>query len=211
MNNLLGTIIKGGYIMIPIGICSVAALTVLIERLIRLRRSRVIPDDFLLDARRLLLKSHYEEVLTLCREASHAVARLLEVAVARRDLSRDEIREALVGAGKEQSFKLERFFTLLATVAGISPLLGLLGTVVGMIRVFHDISIVGVGNPTALSNGISEALITTAAGLMVGIPALIAYNYLQKRADILVLEMERLAMEFLEIVKHPKEKSSIEF
>ncbi|MFQ6111736.1 MAG: MotA/TolQ/ExbB proton channel family protein, partial [Nitrospinota bacterium] len=138
---------------------------------------------------------------TLCRRNSSAMTRVLQAAIVNYDQDKNEIKDIIEDAGRQEVPGLERYLNVLGTIASISPLLGLLGTVAGMIRVFNVITQEGVGHPNQLAGGISEALITTAAGLAVAIPALVFHNYFTSKAEGLVLEMEKYSLRMLDILK----------
>jgi biopolymer transport protein ExbB len=197
--------IQGGPLMWPLAICSIIGLTVTIERLITLRRSMVVPKKFLAAVKQLVIEGKTSAALELCGETWQPVARVVEAGLVRRKLPREWIREGIESAGKEEAVHLEKHIPVLATIAGVSPLIGLLGTVTGMIWVFREIAVHGVGNAAALSGGISQALLTTAAGLIVGIPFLVAHHYLTQRCNRLIGEMERHSMELLELLSLDEE------
>jgi biopolymer transport protein ExbB len=192
---------RGGVLMLPILLCSVLALGIVIERLFNLRKKRVVRDDVMEGVESMLRENQISEAGMLCRRNSSSMSRILLVALLNHKKDRSEIKELIEDAGRQEIPNLERYLNLLGTIAGIAPLLGLLGTVAGMIRVFDVISAAGVGHPNALAGGISEALITTAAGLTVAIPALVFHSYFVNKADSLVLEMEKHSMRLLSILK----------
>ena len=194
-------IMRGGVLMAPILFCSVLALGIVIERLFNLRAKRVIRDGEIEEVESMIREERISEANMLCRRSPSAMSRILLVALLNHDKDRAEIKELIEDAGRQEIPTLERYLGILGTIAGITPLLGLLGTVAGMIRVFDVISKAGVGQPHALSGGISEALITTAAGLTVAIPALVFHSYFVSKADGLVLQMEKHSLRLLEILK----------
>ncbi len=191
----------GGLLMIPIVFCSVVALGIVIERLFNLRASRIIRTDVMEEVESMLRERRIPDASMILRRTSSVLSRILLVAILNHEKDRAEIKELIEDAGRQEIPVLERYLNLLGTLAGITPLLGLLGTVTGMIRVFEVISAAGVGHPTALAGGISEALITTAAGLTVAIPALVFHSYFVNKADSMVLEMEKHSLRLLEILK----------
>jgi len=194
-------IAKGGYLMIPILICSVISLAIIIERFVNLREDKVIPKDFFNRIKGLLLEGHINEVLSICSKSNKPIAKIIEAGIMKYYFGRDEIKEAIEDAGRYEIAYLEKYLNILNTIAGVTPLLGLLGTVWGMIKVFNVISAQGVGQDYRLmAVGISEALITTAAGLAVAIPALVFHNIFSERADRLILKMEKSSMELTEIL-----------
>lgn len=184
------TLNQGGITMIPLAACSVLALWVILERAWNLRRDRVVrPEivgaiDGLRDAGDL---AHAREV---CRRYPGPFSTIVQVALDNHAENREEIRERVEVQGRQEIAALERGLGALETVAGIAPLLGLLGTVLGMIEVFEIVSRQGAGQAQSLSGGIAEALITTATGLFIGIPALVFYNYFTGKAERLVLDIE---------------------
>lgn len=188
---------QGGWTMVPLGLCSVAALAVIVERAFALRRHRVI------DPRVAQLVQDYDgeaaaaPALAMCRRAHGPFARVVEEVIRGRNLDHFQLIETMQSMGRRQLSHMERGLTLLEIIAGVSPLLGLLGTVLGIVTVFGAISVSGVGNPQALSAGISKALITTVAGLTIAIPALTAHGLLSKRVDDLAAEMQERATSFI--------------
>jgi len=198
---MLDTFQRGGILMYIIAACSVIALAIFLERLWSLQRSKVVPGSFVQKVRDLVSKGKASEALILCQNHPSSVAAVFASGLKRIKDTRAVIKESLEEVGRHEAASLERFIGVLGTVAAISPLLGLLGTVTGMIRVFQDITTRGVGNPADLASGIWEALITTAYGLVVAIPTLVAYRYLSSRADRLVLEMEEDALELIDVIE----------
>lgn len=195
---MLEIIKAGGWLMAPIVLCSLLSLAIFCERLWALRRDRIVPKALVgqvwqwhqkgsLDARNLeTLRDH------------SPLGRVLVAGLAKRHLDRAAVREGIEDAGRHVVHDLERYLNTLGTIAAISPLLGLLGTVIGMIRVFVAITAAGVGDPGVLASGISEALITTAAGLSVAIPSLIFYRYLKGKVEALVVGMEEQAITLMD-------------
>ena len=190
----------GGWLMLPIIGCSVLALAIVIERCWSLRRDRVLPRHLVAEVwNKLKANAMDAEAIRKLRQHS-PLGRVLAAGVVNRHLSREIMMESIEDAGRHEAHSLERYLNTLGTIAAISPLLGLLGTVVGMIDVFGTISSQGVGNAPALAGGISQALITTAAGLVVAIPSLMAYRYLRGRVDELVVDMEQQALKLVEAI-----------
>lgn len=191
-------ILAGGPVMWPIILCSVLAAAIVLERLWSLQQKRIIPRELTervwkLVETRTLNDRHIE---ALARNSP--LGRVLAAGLANRHKGREIMKEAIEDTGRHVVHELERFLNPLATIAAISPLLGLLGTVIGMILAFQAISHEGVGDPQVLSGGIGQALITTAAGLIVAIPALIGYRYLRGLVDFLVIEMEKEAIKLVQ-------------
>ncbi len=191
---------KGGFFMVPILLCSVAALAIFVERLWSLRRGRVVPADLVRRAEALVADRDLAAAAELLRRSPAAVARVLAVGVRVAGERRDVMKEHLEEAGRQEAAGLERFVDTLGTIAGVSTLLGLLGTISGMIEIFSVISTQSVVDPATLAGGISEALVTTLAGLSVAIPTVVMHRYLLNKANALTLEMERLCTRFMDLL-----------
>jgi biopolymer transport protein ExbB len=194
----------GGPVMIPIGLGSIIALAIFLERLWSLQRNAVLPPGLVDKVDQQLADGKTEEALAACKERPSALGRVLEVAVTHRDEPRELIQQRLEDKGRYEGTRLERYVEAVGTIAQLEPLLGLLGTVTGMIKVFQQVvatSEHGAVDPGQLAAGIWEALITTAAGLIIGIPVLIAHRYLQSRANRLLMEMEQGATRVLDRLK----------
>lgn len=195
---MLEIVRSGGWLMLPIILASIIAAGIIIERLWSLQGRKVVPEHLVAKVWHLLKSGELgeEEVRNLYR--SSPLGRLLATGLLYRDRPRELVKEMVEDAGRHVAHELERYLNTLGTIAAISPLMGLLGTVVGMIEVFSVITVQGVGNPGALASGISQALITTAAGLIVAIPALIGYRYLRGRVNEHVVRMEQEAIKLVE-------------
>jgi biopolymer transport protein ExbB len=197
----------GGWLMLPIIVCSVVALAIIVERIWSLQMRRVLPKHLVAQVWR------WEKVHQLNGEnlrdlqASSPLGSILAAGILTRYQSRDVMKESIEDTGRHIVHELERYLNTLGTIAAITPLLGLLGTVIGMIKVFATITTQGVGNPGALAGGISEALLTTAAGMSVAIPTLMFYRYFRGRVRMLVLRMEQEAMTMVEIMHGQREGS----
>ncbi|RMD77864.1 MAG: MotA/TolQ/ExbB proton channel family protein [Gammaproteobacteria bacterium] len=192
--------------MLPILACSVVAVAIIAERAYALRRARICPRHLVNQVWRWLQEGHLDGQRLALLRASSPLGRVLAAALVNRHHSREIMKEAVEEAGQHVVLELERYLNTLGTIASITPLLGLLGTVIGMIQVFTVITTHGVGNPASLAGGISQALITTAAGLSVAIPALMFYRYFQRRVDELVLAMEQEALKMVEILHGERER-----
>jgi biopolymer transport protein ExbB len=184
------TLIQGGITMIPLAACSVLALWIILERSWKLRRPLVVVPEIVNVIDSLRDPADITRARDVCRRYPGPFSTIVQVALDNHAESRDEIRERVETQGRQEIASLERGLGALETVAGIAPLLGLLGTVLGMIEVFDIISRQGAGQAQSLSGGIAEALITTATGLFIGIPALVFYNYFTGKAERLVLDIE---------------------
>ena len=199
--SLFSILAKGGWLMIPIVIFSFVAIGIFIERLLVLRKSRINLNAFLLKLRQQIVNKDMDSALSLCSNTDSPISRVLEIGIKKHTQSRSEIKDAIESAGRAEIYQLEKGFGALATLAGVAPLTGFLGTVTGMIRAFMRIQELGGNvNATVLAGGIWEALITTAAGLVVGILTLLAYNYLVSRVEHSVFEMELSSSNLLELL-----------
>ncbi len=194
-------VVKGGWLMVPIGVCSIIALGIVIERLISLRYSRVLSENLLIQIENLLRERKIHESTHLCKRFPSPLTRILLSAILNHDKEKNELKEIIEDAGRHEVPMLEKHLTILGTISVITPLIGLLGTVWGMIQVFDQIAVHGVGNPANLAGGIYQALITTAAGLTVGIPALVFNNYFQSKSDSMIIELEKISIKMLNIIK----------
>ena len=195
----------GGWLMVPILLCSVTATAIVIERFWALRRSVIMPDNLVTQIWQLSRHRQLnDERITEIREGS-ALGRMLAAGLINRFHSREVMKEAIQDTGRQVVADLERYLNTLGTIAAVTPLLGLLGTVIGMIDVFGVIVQAGVGNPGVLAGGISKALITTAAGLSVAIPALMFHRYFNGRVDKIIIGMEEQALRLIEVMKGERE------
>jgi biopolymer transport protein ExbB len=197
----------GGWLMLPIIVFSIAALAIIIERFWSLQRQRVIPDKLV---NRIWGWAQANELTTAriheLREGS-PLGRVLAAALVNSNQAREVMKDSIEDTGRHVVHDLQKFLNSLGTIAAVSPLLGLLGTVLGMIKVFSVITNVGVGNPGELAGGISQALITTAAGLAVAIPSLIFYRYFRGKIDELVVEMEQEALKLVDGIHAQRERT----
>lgn len=195
---------KGGPVMYPIILCSVLALAIVIERFYHLYKARIDTKDFMNNVEITIKRNRIAEAIKICDKTPGPISRIVKACILKHDRPRQEIRESIEDAGHQEVPRLEKHLSLLATIAHISPLLGLLGTVTGMVRAFQIIQEKSVSfnpvSPGDLAGGIWEALLTTVAGLIVAIPTVVAYNYLVSRVDEFVLEMERSAAEVMNIL-----------
>jgi biopolymer transport protein ExbB len=199
---MLEIVQAGGWLMVPIIAGSIAVVAILLERLWTLQERRVLPPQVTAQVWEWVQNGQLDPEHVQRLHQSSPLGQVLATGLSYRHASREVLKEAIEDAGRHVAHELERYLNPLGTIAAVSPLLGLLGTVSGMIRAFTAITTQGVGNPTVLAGGISEALITTAAGLAVAIPALIAYRYLRRRVDSLVVMIEKEAIRFIEALLH---------
>ena len=204
---------KGGPIMWPILLCSVIAFAIVIERLIRLRQEQIDTKSFMEQISKSIKRNKIMEALDLCDRTGGPIATILKAGILKHDRVRSEVREAIEDAGIHELPRLERNLPVLATVAHIAPLLGLLGTVTGLVKAFQVIETKATAlnpvNPGDLAGGIWEALLTTVFGLVVAIPTLVAYNYLVSRVDGFVLDMERSATDLINILGEKREDDAV--
>jgi biopolymer transport protein ExbB len=191
---------RGGVVMYAIALCSVVGLAVFLERMWALQRVKVLPRGLMAKIRELLAKGALDDALLLCEQSRTSVGGIFRAVLKYADEPLPVVKEAAEEAGRQEAARLERFVGALGTVASVGPLLGLLGTVTGMIAVFQRVAETGVGNPLDMAQGIWEALLTTAFGLAVGIPALLAHRFTLSRVDTLVLELEEEALGLLELL-----------
>jgi biopolymer transport protein ExbB len=186
----------GGPFMVPIIICSIAAVGILLERLWTLQRKRVLPQELLKRVSQLADANQVNAKVIEALEKNSPLGRVLAAALANRDRGRQIMMERVEDTGRHVVHELERFLNTLGTIASISPLLGLLGTVTGIIRAFTAVQMGGMGDARMLAGGISEALICTAGGLAVAIPSFAAYRYLRGKVERIVIDMEKVAVKF---------------
>ncbi len=191
-------VLAGGWLMLPLILCSLAVLIIVIERTIALRASKVAPDNLLNKVWQWLKQRDVTAEKLLELRNSSPLGRILAAGLTNSGHGREVMRDSIEEAATQVVHKLERYLSPLGTIAAISPLIGLLGTVVGMIKVFTAIMLEGAGNASILAGGISEALITTATGLGVAIPALVAHRYFERRVDSLVVTMEDQAIKLID-------------
>ncbi len=196
---------SGGWLMLPILFCSILAMAITAERFWSLRESRVAPGHLLGEVWALVQAGTLSPEKMALIKRSTALGRIISAGLANSKHGREIMKESIQETASQAVHELERFLNPLATIAGVAPLLGLLGTVVGMIKVFNEIMIQGTGNASVLAGGISEALITTAAGLCVAIPALVMHRYFSRRVDSLVVRMEQEAIKLVEVVHGDRE------
>ena len=197
---MIDLIEKGGIVMYPIFLCSIVALAVFIERLLVLRRKRIIPGEFVQAIEAQITAQDIKGAMAMCEKDDSSISNIFLSGLKNAGKGMWLVKEAIEERGGRESIILEKRVGILSTIAQLSPLLGLLGTVSGMIKTFNVISLQGVGNPTMLAGGISEALITTATGLCVAIPALVCYRIVKDKADSLIFEMEENSVRIIELL-----------
>ena len=190
----------GGWLMIPILLCSIIAAGISVERLWTLRAEQVAPSDLLAQVWIWIRDNEMDNDRLRAVKSNSPLGQILAVGITSHRLGREVMKESIEEVANHVVHELERYLNTLGTVAAITPLLGLLGTVIGMIKVFTAIQLEGTGNAVVLAGGISEALITTAAGLTVAIPSLFFHRYFQRKIDELVIYMEQEALKLVEVL-----------
>lgn len=199
--NIYDFYMKGGFFMHPILLCSIISLAIFMERLWSFRRSKVIPESLLPKVEKFVREGRHNEAVGLCKLDNSSMARILMVGLKNAGKKREYVKEVMQEVGGREAMYLERYLEALSTIAGVSTLLGLLGTIQGMIMIFSIIATETTVNPQSLAGGISTALNTTAFGLVVAIPTTIFYKYLLGKAETMIVEMEEGATHIVEILK----------
>jgi len=206
--NLLEIFMKGGVVMWFILTCSVIGLAVVIDRFFVIRRAKINIPAFMVRLRGLIKKKDISGAVSVCMEEKSPIANIVRKGLKKYRFGHDRVKEAIENAGKQEVIKLEKGLPVLATVAGIAPLLGFLGTVTGMISAFMTIKdLAGSANPSDLAGGIWEALLTTAFGLIVGIPALAFYNYFVSAVNRMVSDMETVANDVVDTIQDASDEA----
>jgi biopolymer transport protein ExbB len=194
---MLDFLAKTGILVYPLGLCSLLAATITVERVWALRRSRVLPREILEVVGAARPGRDLSLAIEVCRRNPGVFADVMRAGLEQASQPWEQMRDALLDTGRQRTPVLERHLVWLSTIAQAAPLLGLLGTVFGMIRMFAAMSVSGLGDPNAISAGISEAMFTTAIGLVIGIPTLVAHNLIAARAEALIAEIEAQATQLL--------------
>ena len=205
---MLELIEAGGWLMVPIILCSIIALAIIVERAWALQRTRICPRNLVNQIWQWARSRELDATRIATLRSSSPLGHVLAAGLVNIHHDRAIMKEAIEETGRQVVMELERYLNTLGTIASISPLLGLLGTVFGMIKVFTNISTGGLGNTGAMAGGISEALITTAAGLSVAIPSLMFYRYFRGRVDELVCTMEAESLKMVEVLHGERERDS---
>lgn len=209
--DLLSIFLKGGWVMYFILLCSIIAVAVVIEKFIVLRKAKINVPAFLIKIRTLLKKKDIEGAINFCMQERTPVSNIVRKGLRKFRFGHQRVVEAIESAGRQEIGKLEKGLSILATISGIAPLLGFLGTVTGMINAFMKIQeLQGSANPADLAGGIWEALITTAFGLIVGIPALAFYNYFVNAINKLVMDIELITNDIIDVLDDTSKHGSIE-
>jgi biopolymer transport protein ExbB len=199
---------SGNVMMIPLGVCSLVGLAVFLERVLALRHNSIVYPEIEQVVATLDASPDFGVAMAILDRKPGPFATIVRAGL---DHASDDwtiTRDVLQEAGRQEAVRISKNLNVLETVAAVAPLLGLLGTVTGMIRVFAVVNQAGLGDPEVLSGGISEAMITTAAGLMIGIPTMVAYNWLRSRADNIIFELEQNATTLLNSLRRRKQKGA---
>ena len=202
--NFIELSVKGGPVIIPILLCSIIGVYVFIERYLTLQKASKIDENFMPGIKDHVMNGNIAAAKALCKQTNSPIARMIEKGIDRIGKPLRDIEASIENVGKMELFKLERGVGILATVAGLAPMLGFFGTVTGMVRAFYQMA--NAGNNISvelLSGGIYEALVTTVFGLGVGIPALVCYNWLIGMIEKIVNKMEANSIEFIDLLQEP--------
>ncbi len=203
--SVLDLAIKGGIMMIPLALMWLAAIYLFIERLLTINKANIDAEPFMNKVKELVLKNDFNGARLLCVQSGTPVARMIEKGVSRIGSPLKNIEASIENVGKLEIFKLEKNLSTLATISGAAPMIGFLGTVIGMVEAFISISQEeGSVSPKLLSSGIYTAMVTTVAGLIVGILAYLAYNYLVTRVAKVIHKMEYTSIDFIDLLQEPK-------
>jgi biopolymer transport protein ExbB len=198
-------LLKGGFMMIPIFLLSILAVYIFVERLLTIQKASKTPEGFLENVKASVMRGDISGAKVLCAQSDTPIARMIEKGVSRLGSQLKNIEAAIENVGKIEVYKLEKNLSFLATISGVAPMIGFLGTVTGMIQAFIAIAQEeGTVSPRLLSSGIYEAMITTASGLFVGIVAYLGYNYLVTRLQKLIYRMEYTSINFLDLLQEPR-------
>jgi biopolymer transport protein ExbB len=194
---------QGGFLMIPIALLSIITLFLFVERFIVLQRAGKSPDNLLNNVRDQIQNGKVDSALLLCKSNNTPDARMLEKGISRIGLTVDEIEKAMEGVGKKELSRIEKNVGILAVIAGIAPMFGFVGTITGVIKIFYNISLQDNISIGAISGGLYEKMITSAAGLIVGILAFVLYHYLNYQVDRIAKRMEATGLDFIDMLHEP--------
>jgi len=197
---MISLFLKGGFLMIPIALCSIVAIAIGYYKYKQLKRAEIDTDRFLNRIESVIKEKRFDLAVYTCKKTPGPVSAIVLAGLKNISKGEKNVRDAIKEAGLKEVPRLESYMNIISTVATIAPLLGLLGTVTGMIKAFNVIAKAGVGQAMMLASGISEALLTTAFGLSVAIPSLVIYNYLSSKIDIIISDMENASQSFANMV-----------
>jgi biopolymer transport protein ExbB len=201
--NLLDLIIKGGWVMIPLGVLSVITIYLMVERFITINRASKVDTGFLANVKAMLMDGKMDAALSVCRSSNTPIARLLEKGIRRLGKPIKEIESAVENTGKLEIYKLEKNLSYLGIIAGIAPMLGFIGTISGVINIFYRISLANDITIKLIADGLYEKMITSAAGLLVGIIAHIGFHYLNSMIDRVSFQLESTTVDFIDLIQEP--------
>ncbi len=202
MNSWLNMLYEGGWVMVPLGICSILALAIICERFFVLRKTKNIPTHLVQSLSYVNTEKDLETIRSTSQRTNSPLGILITEIINLKNEPKDILTEHIYTLGRAQITNLERGLTLLEIIAMISPLLGLLGTVLGMVDIFNVITAGGLGNTQMLASGIAKALITTVVGLIIGIPSLVAYHLYIRKVEEIGIELQGIVVPFLTKVKN---------
>ncbi len=201
--SLLDLIMKGGWIMIPIGLLSIITVYLMVERFIVINKASKVDKGFMANIKSTLLDGKIDAALSMCRSSNAPIARLLEKGIKRLGKPIKEIESAVENTGKLEIYKLEKNLSYLGIIAGIAPMLGFIGTIAGVIRIFYNISLANDISIKLIADGLYEKMITSAAGLLVGIIAHVGFHYLNSMIDRVSFQLESTTVEFIDLIQEP--------
>jgi biopolymer transport protein ExbB len=201
--NLLDLIVKGGWVMVPIGFLSVVAVFLMVERYITISRAGKVDSGFMANIKAMLMDGKADAALSLCRSTNTPIARLLEKGIKRLGKPIKEIESAVENTGKLEIYKLEKNLAYLGIIAGIAPMFGFVGTISGVIKIFYNISLADNISIGLIAGGLYEKMITSAAGLVVGILAHIGFHLLNSMIDRVSFDLESTTVEFIDLIQEP--------
>lgn len=202
--SLLDLILKGGYIMIPIGVLSIISIYVLIEKFITIRKAGRVSSDLMKNVKEQIKKGNLEGASSVCKSNPSAVAAVIDKGIARIGKPIKEIESAMEGVGKLEVAKMEKNISILGIIAGIAPMFGFIGTISGVIKIFYNISLADNISIGLISGGLYEKMITSAAGLVVGVFSFVSYHYLNIMIDRTIYKIEANSIDFIDVLQDPK-------
>lgn len=201
--SILDLVQKGGWIMLPIGLLSIITVYIFIERYVVVRIASRQDANFMNNIRDFIYQGRIDSALAFCKNSNRPISRMIEKGIKRISRPMKEIEESIEIIGKFEVYKLEKNLVILAIIAGIAPMFGFIGTIIGVIKIFHDISLAGDVSITSVSAGLYTKMVSSAAGLMVGIIAFVCYHWLNIMIEKVVQRLEQNAMEFMDLLQEP--------
>ncbi len=201
--HFIDLLFKGGWVMLPLAFLAFLALVIFIERYITIRKSSKTENNLMLQIKQYIHEGRLENAIALCRNSNSPLGRMLEKGLKRIGRPIKDIEAAIENVGKLEVSKLEKNISILGIVAGIAPMLGFVGTIIGVITIFHDVSIKGAIEIGTISGGLYTKMITSATGLIVGIIAYILYHVLNAMVERIILRMETDALDFIDLLEEP--------